>query len=57
MAPVAGRVADAQKDRLILLTGQFKRLLTPREPIYWIVLVLKEIGTGFFGESIGNLGT
>jgi hypothetical protein len=45
MAPVAGGVADAEKDRLIFLPGLLKGLLSPRVPVNRVVGVLQEIRT------------
>jgi hypothetical protein len=44
MAPMAGRVADAQEDRLVLLARLFKSLLAPRMPVHGVVLVLQKVG-------------
>jgi hypothetical protein len=40
MAPVAGGVANAEKDRFILFFGPNECLLSPRIPIDWIVSML-----------------
>ena len=32
--------------------GLLKRLFTPSHPVYWIILVLKEIGAGFQAETV-----
>ena len=53
MAPVTGRVADLQQDRLVLLLAPSKRLVAPRIPIDRIVRVLEKVGAGFVNQSIG----
>ena len=52
MAPVAGGIADGQKNWLVAVLGLLKRLFTPPHPVYWIILVLKEIGAGFQAETV-----
>jgi hypothetical protein len=52
MAPVAGGIADGKQNRLIALPGLLKSLFTPSHPVYWIILVLKEIGAGFLTEPV-----
>src|SRR5262249_11695994 len=47
VAPVAGRIADRQQDRLGRRLGLRQRLRTPRSPMDGIVLVLQEIGARF----------
>jgi hypothetical protein len=47
MAPVAGRIADAEKYRLILLLCLSECLFAPGIPVYRIILVLNQIW-GFF---------
>ena len=44
VAPVAGRVADGQEDRLVLGGGLGERLLTPRVPVDRVVPVLFQVG-------------
>ena len=55
VAPVAGRVADRQEDRLLLGLGGLQRLRTPRVPVHGVLGVLEQIGTIGLGESIGHL--
>jgi hypothetical protein len=45
MAPMASRVTDAEKDRLIFLACFFECFVTPRIPIDWIVGMLLQIWT------------
>ena len=44
MTPVAGAVSDAEKDRLILLSGPAERLLSPGIPLHRILRMLEQIG-------------
>ena len=44
MAPVAGGIADADKDRLVLPAGAGEGLVAPRIPIHRVMLVLEEVG-------------
>ena len=43
MAPMAGRIADAQKDRLVLRLGAGERLGSPRIPIHGVLGMLPQI--------------
>src|SRR5579884_1211705 len=52
MAPVARRVADRQKNRLVLAARFFKCLRAPRKPIDRVVRVLEQIRRFFFREAI-----
>ena len=52
VAPVAGGIADAEEDRLVLLAGAGEGLLAPREPIHRIVLVLQEVGRFFARQAV-----
>ena len=52
VAPVAGRVADREQDRLVLLLGPRQGLVPPGVPGDRVVAVLQEIGTGLAGESV-----
>jgi hypothetical protein len=52
MAPVAGGVADREKDRLLLLSGTSERLLSPWVPLHGILRVLEKVGGGARGEVI-----
>ena len=54
MTPVAGRIADAQKNRLVLRLRARQRFRAPRKPIHWIAAVLLQIGTGLLCETVGH---
>jgi hypothetical protein len=49
---MAGGIAHRQQNGLVAVPGLLKRLFTPSHPVDWIVLVLKEIGTGFQAETV-----
>ena len=53
VAPVAGRVSDTQEDRLVLRPGPRQGIFAPGVPVYGIVGVLEEVGTGRFDQSVG----
>src|SRR5690606_9916864 len=53
MTPVAGGIADGQKDRLVLPLRLFKGLLAPGIPIHRIVGVLQEIWGFFTDQTVG----
>ena len=55
MAPVAGRVADAQQDRLFLRLGLVERLLSPRIPVNRVVLMLLQVRGCLLGQAVGVL--
>jgi hypothetical protein len=55
VAPVAGRVADAQKNRLVLAFRFFQSLVAPRVPVHGVVRVLQEIRAGLLRETVGVL--
>ena len=52
VAPMAGRVADRQKDRLLLGPSQRDRLLAPGLPVDRIVGVLEQVGTQFVAKLV-----
>ena len=52
VAPVAGRVADREQDRLVLGARARERLLAPRVPVDRVVGVLLEVGAGFLREAV-----
>ena len=52
MAPVAGRVADGEEDRLVLGAGLRERVLAPRVPVDRVVSMLEQVGTGFVREPV-----
>ena len=53
VAPVAGRVADAQEDRLVLLARLGKGLLAPGKPVHRVVLVLEQVGRFLARQAVG----
>ena len=55
VAPVAGRVAYREQDRLLLAARECKRLLPPRVPIHGVVRVLQQVGAGLAGEPVGHV--
>jgi len=55
VAPMAGRVANAQVYWLILGSRLGKRFFAPRVPIDGIVCVLHEVRTRFVDKAIGEL--
>ena len=55
VAPMACAVADAEKDRLILLTGAGEGLFTPRIPVHRISGVLDKIEAGFGLEPVAHI--
>ena len=55
MAPVAGRVADGQKNRLPLAARLFKSLRTPRKPVHRIVRVLEQVGRFLAREPVRGM--
>ena len=44
VAPMAGRVTDAQEDRPVLLARAGERFLAPGIPVHRVILVLEQIG-------------
>jgi hypothetical protein len=52
VAPVAGRVADREEDRLLLASGFLKRLVAPRQPFDWIVRVLQQVGRLLLRQAV-----
>lgn len=55
VAPVAGAVADAQKDGLVLVPGFLKGLAAPGVPVHGIFRVLQEIGAGLAGQVVAHV--
>ncbi len=53
VAPMAGRIADAQKDGFVLRARLGERFVAPRKPVHGIVRVLQEIRRFFAGEPVG----
>ena len=56
VAPVAGRIADRQKDRLVVGARRGERGRVPRLPVDRIGAVLQQIGAGRFGEAVAHVG-
>ena len=54
VAPVAGGIADAEEDGLVLGARRFERLRPPRIPVNRVVSVLKQIGTRLVDQTIGE---
>jgi hypothetical protein len=52
MIPVAGVVADAEEDRLVLRFGARQRFVAPGVPIDRVVPVLEQIGAGFVRQAV-----
>jgi hypothetical protein len=52
MTPMAGRVADTEKDRLVLLPGSAQSLLSPGKPIHRIVGMLQKVRAGLVNQAI-----
>ncbi len=56
VAPMAGRIADGEEDRLRLGACAAERLLAPGIPVDRVVGVLKEVRAGLTGEMVGGPG-
>ena len=52
VAPVARRVADREKDRLVLGAGLRERFVAPRKPVDRIVRVLQQIRAALARETV-----
>ena len=52
VAPVAGRVADREQDRPVLVARARERLLAPRVPVDRVVRVLEQVGAGLVGQAV-----
>src|SRR6202035_4228610 len=57
VAPVAGRVADRDQQRLVLLARASERNGSPRQPVHRVLGVLAEVGGGLGGESVRHQGS
>ena len=55
VAPVAGRVADREQDRPVLLAGAGERLVAPGVPVDRVLGVLEQVGAGLRGEPVHAL--
>src|ERR1700690_772392 len=55
MAPMAGGVADAQKNRLVFRPRPGKGLVAPGKPVDRIAGVLEQIGRFLAGQTVGAL--
>ena len=52
VAPVTGRVADREQDRLVLGARAFTRVVAPGVPVDGVVRVLEEIRAGLLGQAV-----
>ena len=52
VAPVAGRIADGEEDRLVLAPRLRKRLLPPRMPVDRVIRVLAQVRAGLGEETV-----
>jgi hypothetical protein len=52
VTPVAGRIADAQKNRFVFRARFGESFIAPREPIHGIVRMLQQVRRFFAGETI-----
>ena len=52
MAPVAGRIADREQDRFVVLFGFGQRFGPPGPPVDRIMLMLQKIRAGLVGETV-----
>ena len=50
---MAGRIADAEENRLVFDPRLCKRLIAPGEPIHGIVRVLEQVGRFFPRQAVG----
>ena len=55
VAPVAGRVADREQDRPVLLARAGERLVAPGVPVDGVLGVLEQVGAGLRGEPVHAL--
>ena len=54
VAPVTGRVADAQEDRPVEQLRAGQRVRTPGKPVHGVVRVLEQVRTRLSGEAVGH---
>jgi hypothetical protein len=52
VAPVAGRIADREEDRLVGGAGCLERLVAPGVPVDRVVGVLAEVGARLVGQAV-----
>ena len=57
VAPVTGRVADRQEDRLVLAPRPRERLVAPRIPVHRVVRVLQQVGALLGRQAIGHVSS
>ena len=55
VAPMAGGVTDAEKDRFVLVARFLQRLFAPRIPFHGVAGVLEQIGAGFIDQAVGHV--
>ena len=53
MAPVAGRIANAQQNGPIEFLRLLQRLFPPGIPIHRVMCVLEQVGAGLMNEPVG----
>ena len=56
MAPVTGRIANGQENRLVLVTRLIQGFFAPRIPLHRVTRMLLEIRAGFVGKTIAHFG-
>ncbi len=52
VAPMAGRVADAEEDRLVFAARLGEGFFAPGKPVHRVMLVLEEVGRFLAGEAV-----
>ena len=57
VAPVTGRVSNAEQDQLVFCRRALKRLRTPGIPVHRIVGVLQQIRTSFVDQPVGHMAS
>ena len=56
VAPVAGRIADREEDRLVFGACPVESLSSPRIPVDGVLSMLEEVRARLGGESVGHAG-
>ena len=56
MTPMAGGVADTEKNGFVFFFSPGKSFLSPRKPIHWIMSVLQKIRAGLMNQPIRMSG-